>query len=667
MDDTSLRRAAATLLIALPASVLLAFWPTSISAFAPPKALALCALVALAAGAALSAAPARPVSRRVLLWWSGLVIALGGAAIVGVDPWRSVRGTFPRYESIAVVAGAAALAWLVPLVLSRRDLGWAAAVMFGSTAIVGLYALAQAFGADPLHLTLAGRAWGTVGNPVLLGTAMAMLAPLPLSVALTGRGTPWMRYLAWPAAALATAATLVSQTRGAWLGLAVGVVLVVLLTRRDISPRRAALAGGAVAAALTLVLAVPATRGPIIDRLSSFTPGSPSAKARLLKWEIGLGLVRDRPLLGRGWDSVAEVYPSRLPRDWLSQDLEGRTTDRLHAEWLDVLAATGVAGLATLVGLLAVALVPAAGRALRGGPTARSLGAGLLGGMATYLVASLTGFPAVATWPVFFMLVGLMGVAGAATEGGRPRGLEAPAGRDAGRPGARPPDEAPPTLRRALLAVLTVLCVIGAGWAWRDIQAGRALFAAAMSPGDVQAGMYGRAAARFADDAFVQLRAAQGLLALGRTADSVPLLAEAARIAARGATLRPSDPIGRALSADIALAEGLRGKKARLEEAPALYARALESLPYDPDVLKNAGLAHYALQTRAHYLEAVGLWRIATEVDPQDGEAAYDLALAYDRLGDRGRAVAWIKQAERLDPDNDEYTRFRRELGAPPN
>lgn len=649
MDDTAWRRVAAALLTALPVAVLLAFWPMSIAAFAPPKALAVCALVALAAGAAAVAAPARPVARRVLMWWAGLVVALGGAAVVGVDPWRSVRGTFPRYESIAVLAAATALVWLVPLVLSRRDLGRTAALMFGATALVGVYALAQALGADPLHLTQAGRAWGTVGNPVLLGTAMAMLVPFPLVVALTGRGTAWMRYLAWPATAFGTAAVLVSQTRGAWVGLAVGVAFVVVSALRDIRRARAVAAAGALAAALAIVLVAPATRGPLIERLGSFTPGSPSAKARLLKWEIGLGLVGDRPLLGRGWDSVAGVYPSRLPPDWLSRDAEGRTTDRLHAEWLDMLAATGVAGLATLGGLLAVAIVPAAKRALGGGPTARSLGVGLLGGIAAYLVASLTGFPAVATWPVFFMLVGLVGVVGAATEEAGPSGAAAPAH------------------RRTLLAFLAVVCVIGAGWAWRDLEAARALYAAAMSPGETQAGVYGRAAQRFADDAFVQLRSAQGLLVLGRTAGSVPVLEEAARIATRGAALRPSDPAGRALLADIALAEGLRGKKARLDEAPGLYRRALELLPYDPDVLKNAGLAHYALQTRSHYLEAVDLWRVAAEVDPLDAEAAYDLALAYRRLNDQGRAVAWIKQAELLDPDNDEYTRFRRELGAAPD
>lgn len=633
VTPSSIGRAA---LAALPAAMLLAFWPASLAAFAPYKALALCVLVTVAATAA-AWRPVRVPPSAIIWAWAALGVVLALAAAAGVDPWRSFRGTFPRYESLAALIAATAPVWLAPALLNRRGVGRVLEVTFAATTLVGAYAVVQAVGLDPLHLVMAGRAWGTVGNPVQLGNAMALLAPVPLVIALCGRGTRAMRRLAPFAAAAGVAACVASQTRGAWLGLVTGAVTALLLVGGQIARRRGLIAVAAVAASILLTMVMPAARTVMVERAASLSPTSPSARARLLKWEIGLELVRDRPVLGWGWDAVSEVYPARLPIGWRSLDEEGAVTDRLHSDWLDVTAASGAAGLAAVVALFAVAFE--AGRPLlsRTG-TAHVLGGGFTGSLVAYLVASLTGFPSLATWPLFWLTAGLFVAAkrGIADKGES----EEQCGWQSGRL---------PFLRAAAI-VCGAAAAFGAVWAAQDIAADRSLFAAAMTPGAEQARAYGAAAARFGSDPYVQLRAANGLLSLGRAAGSLPILEEAERIARRAVALRPRDTAALATLADTVLAQGLRGNAAKLAASIPLYENARKAAPYRLDVLKNAGLAAYAQQTTATVTEALDPWRTAAQVDPSDPDSAFDLALAYDFLGRRSEARRWARRAAALAP-----------------
>lgn len=674
MNRTTFRRTGAAVIAIVPAAVLLVFWPASLAAFAPYKSFALCALVAVATAAAAVGGPRRP-PWTILAAWGAFVSLVAATGLVGLDPWRSIRGTYPRYESIAVLACVTALAWLLPALLDRRWLGRAIVVTFGATVVCGTYAVLQAVGLDPLNIVLGGRAWGTVGNPVLLGTALATLTPLPLALTLTGRGTRWMRRLAPVALAATATGVMVSQTRGAWLGLTVGCALAAVLVRRRAERTRTTMVGGVAVAVLAVILIVPSTRDTLISRASTIgVPGS-SASARLLKYEVGLKMIARRPLTGFGWDSVAAGFPLNVPKDHMRRDPEGRITDRLHSEPLDVAVAAGLPGLAAWLALL-VATTLCALPALKRGGTAAVLAGGLLGGMTAHLSAGLFVFPATSTWPILWATVGLLATVGLESTASE-RSATEPAGDLPAEPSTTSPGEAsagpavglseahpepPEWWATALVAALGGIAVVGAVWATQDIVADQALFKAAVSPGVRQQILYSQAAVRFPDDAWVQLRAGAGLLSLGRTLNDPDVLVGAERVARDAARLRPSDVAYRQVLADVLLARALRGDRAPLAEARRMYGAALERAPYDTDLLKQAGLAEYALGTREGFEKALRLWSSAFEVDSNDADAAFNASLASEQLGRIAAAQEWIEIAYRLRPDSLEIENTRNRL-----
>jgi O-antigen ligase len=650
------RRIAALALIALPAAVILAFWPGSLAAFAPYKALALL-LLAAAASAGTALGLPRPVPRALLWAWLAFAGALTLSGILGHDPWRSIEGGYPRYESLPALVAAVALVWLGPAVLDKKGVAHASESILASLAILGVYSVAQALGADPLHLTQAGRAWGTIGNPILLGTATATLVPYAAVVSLTGRGTLLMRRLAPAAAALGAAACLASQSRAAGLALVAGVLAALALAWPAVDRRRLAITGGIVAIVVAAALLIPASRTVITSRLGSGL--SIEAEARALKWRVGLELVRERPLLGWGWDTVAEVYPSKVPRDWLKQDPERVITDRLHNEWLDVTVATGLVGLLALAAVAAAALWTAR-PGLRAGPTSRALTAGLMGNAAAYAVSSVTGFPAISTWPLLWISLGLavaLGLTASAQD------KDGAAANDASQAKAvrRIGGSAGAVLRRfmgratgadltGIAVALGALSIVGVTWTVQGIAADRALFSAMMTPGQYQAAAYERAAGTYPNDPHVQLGSADGLLAVGRATNDLTKISEARLIAGRALEVRPHDPAFLAMFAETLLASAIRGQSGMLPAAEQAYSAALKAAPYDPTNLQNAGIVQFSKETTAGYANAERFWLLGFQVDPSKADLALDLALAYEAQHRYSEARRWVNVAEKISP-----------------
>lgn len=92
-------------------------------------------------------------------------------------------------------------------------------------------------------------------------------------------------------------ALLVSRTRNAWLGAAVGVGLVLLLRAPKTLWLLAAAAG-------LLLLARPTA---LVDRL---TVTDASSVDRYYMWQAGLDMIRDKPVFGQGPGMILSTYPS---------------------------------------------------------------------------------------------------------------------------------------------------------------------------------------------------------------------------------------------------------------------------------------------------------------------------------------------------------------------
>jgi O-antigen ligase len=198
-----------------------------------------------------------------------------------------------------------------------------------------------------LYMTFAG---------VLMLTTCAAVARLVF-----GRvRSPWP-IVAVPALLVALVAT---QTRNAWIGVFLGVT--VLLTIRNwkfiiIPP---------VLAAIAFVVAP----GQIQQRAESFlNPSDPASRDRMVMWKIGADIVRDHPLLGVGPVMIERVYTGYRQK---YPDAVNPTNPHLHNVPIQIAAERGIPALLVWLWFIAVAARDL-WRQLRRGQAPAVAGAGL--------------------------------------------------------------------------------------------------------------------------------------------------------------------------------------------------------------------------------------------------------------------------------------------------
>lgn len=288
-----------------------------------------------------------------------VTIVLEAASLRGV-PWRPTRldlliaafiviflisGALSPYRSMAISSvGLAALTIYLAFGLTsrilRRDpqslvaLCWAWVLGGGVTAL----------GAIAFHVRTAAPASTPTLGQNAVGTTMLMTVVIALGLALHTR--TGSRYLAAAISILASAALLFTYTRGAWLGLAASLILLI-----GFGGRRAARAG--LLAALTVVVLGAAAgsveRSALVTRARSIiVPALHQSRIYLLRSAVAI--FADHPVVGTGMNTFPLVYPQyRLAGDVNPPDARPNA----HNIVLNMAAEGGVLGLAIFTALLA--------------------------------------------------------------------------------------------------------------------------------------------------------------------------------------------------------------------------------------------------------------------------------------------------------------------------
>jgi O-antigen ligase len=218
--------------------------------------------------------------------------------------------------------------------------------------------------------TLAGE------GKVATRLCVAALAALGAAVALSGRPAARAAEAALPlvTAPLAAWALVVSQTRSAWIGAALGLAVIAVLR----APRLLWLLGAAVAAVVLLRPASVTSRLTIVDE---------SSRDRYYMWQAGVDMVLDKPVFGQGPGMILAVYPRyRWP------EAPNPRQPHLHNNLFQVAAERGLPGLAFFLWWATAALAAALRESRRGaseGPGTAWAAGGVLGALAAVLVAGL--------------------------------------------------------------------------------------------------------------------------------------------------------------------------------------------------------------------------------------------------------------------------------------
>ncbi len=231
-----------------------------------------------------------------------------------------------------------------------------------SGALVSFYGVLQFFGKDPISWgsTLPfefQRAFSTFGNPDLLGGYLIFPLVLSLALALSDKRVLW-RAVYWGVFVMTAFCWGASFVRGAWIGGAIG--LIVLVAGAVV----ARVPWGAVDWSASGVVAL-AGGGFIARSLSSsndvlniwariqsiFVFNEGSARTRFEIWSAAVQAVKERPIQGFGADTFRLVFPHTKPLAYVKDAGYLSVADNVHDYPLQLAAGIGIVGFALLYGL----------------------------------------------------------------------------------------------------------------------------------------------------------------------------------------------------------------------------------------------------------------------------------------------------------------------------
>jgi putative inorganic carbon (HCO3(-)) transporter len=346
----------------------------------------------------------------------GLFLVAGWAvALVYDTPGSRSSRDFVRFSPALVCSLVLFLAWVVFSFLWAENVGIAQGAFFRYALnftlfpivfaaireqrhVVWLYAVFVAGGLITSAVgALAPQAAGNVGerlggagvNPNELGGLAATAAVMAAVLACTrGLSVP-ARITALVASFLSAISLIMTETRGAVVGLAAAMVAAPFLAGRG---RRLAAAGAVTVLALGLVFWLSAFAPQnAVKRITDF---GPSGSGRSDLWTIGLRMVEDKPVTGVGAGNfpVSSVHyllePGTIVRDEFIVDVPKET----HNIFLQVLSELGVVGLALFLAIVAYCMASALDAA-RAFARARAhvmemLSRGIVLGLVALLIAS---------------------------------------------------------------------------------------------------------------------------------------------------------------------------------------------------------------------------------------------------------------------------------------
>ena len=273
------------------------------------------------------------------------------------NQYVALYGEVGRYLGLTTHAVLAliAVAIAVSIDYPRRAPWLAWTVGIGAT-VAGLYAIQQATGHDPVQwvdLDPRVRPFATFGNPDFYGQFLAVVATGCAAVLVFARQRLWLMGVVALLAVLNVALMLVVQTRGSFLGIAAGAVVIAVLwlRRAGLSPRALTRFGLASAVAL-LALVVTLVATPLGSRLLDIGRGI-GLRDRVLLYQSAFQMFLDHPFLGVGFENFAVAYPRYQQAEWFGIAGMNTTNTSAHDWILHVAATTGVVGLVATLALLA--------------------------------------------------------------------------------------------------------------------------------------------------------------------------------------------------------------------------------------------------------------------------------------------------------------------------
>jgi O-antigen ligase/Flp pilus assembly protein TadD len=301
------------------------------------------------------------------------------------------------------------------------------------TSISSLFAIAQYFDWDP-SLLRGGtvKIYTTIGNPNHLASYLAIALPLACFGWLFAPPRRGRSILLLSTFTIGTAALLLSGSRGGWVALLGGIAISTAVLRWPV-PRLRALVLGLILVILITFLALPSPLNRYdtgaLRKISEFTiptgddspsPAQGGVAWRIMVWNVGWRMVKERPLGGWGFGSFNVLYLDRLA-DFFSSPghkryapLAEQGIDYVHNDYLQTWIELGMVGLGLLAWFLASLIAGGFKSVKRMTGEERWISGALLAGCTASLVEGLVSFPFYlwSTAAAFFVFAGIIASVG---------------------------------------------------------------------------------------------------------------------------------------------------------------------------------------------------------------------------------------------------------------
>jgi O-antigen ligase len=550
------RRSLARTLSALFVGVVVAVDPSGLVPSGPARGTVTLAII----GVAVCLLVWRPVrcDRLSGLIWLGLIGWMLLAAVFGADALHAWIGTPDRRMGWLAWCTFPLLYLCGQAIVTRRDQRTVVRGAAIAASLLGVWCAFERAGWSLIDETFAGhRVGGPFGQPAYVGAAAVLLGPLAVGLVLDRDEVVLWKVAGALGAVGAGAALLLAQTRGAWLGALVVLVLLGVFHGGVVRRHWRLLVVAAVA--LVVLFAVTPLGGRVAD---AFDLGQGTTRGRFDDWAVGARVVEGHPVLGVGPEGYRVVFPQVVSARYVERYGSSVVPDRAHNGIIDVATSGGVVAGVLYAALLAL-MVVAGVRALRGrDPLTVALACGVI----AYVVQQQFLFPLSEIDPLFWVVAGMLVAASPAA-----RVVE-------GR------------VSRLVPVIVAAWVVFGVWMGAREVQADRLLSRAADAAG--------ARGLRDADHA-TRLRS-----------DSIRTWYVAARIAARGEAITdvdaavvrvergvresPRDPALRVLHVDLLVERALRsGLADDRERARAVVTRYLVDAPNEREMWVGlAAIAH---------------------------------------------------------------------------
>jgi O-antigen ligase len=304
----------------------------------------------------------------LLLPIAAFYLASALASVTAADPWLSFKDLRNVFEP-------AFFFLLVNHINGEERATTFSSILIVATTLTAVYGLTQSVAEGP-----AFRVHGTM-SIYMTFAGILMLSALVVLAQLLFLPRRWWSWGLACSLVLLTAALVMTQTRGAWIGLAAGGGLIL-----GFRQKRLLLALPVVAVMIFL-----ASPGAVRARIRSIIdPQDITARERLFMWGSGIQIVRDHPWTGVGINGVKGVYPAyKHPNAVRDQ------RPHLHSNLFQIAAERGLIGVACWLWIW-VAFYHQAWTIFRGlgpgPPQASALVVGSLAGITGFHVAGLFEF-----------------------------------------------------------------------------------------------------------------------------------------------------------------------------------------------------------------------------------------------------------------------------------